>query len=44
MVEEILRFAKEESVSVIFLAIAFLTFLVVSYWPWYKPRKAKRTP
>lgn len=42
MIEEILKFAKEESVSVILLAITFLTFLVVSYWQWYKPRKAKK--
>lgn len=44
MIEEILKFAKEESVSVIFLTIAFLTFSVVTYFRWYKPRKARRTP
>jgi hypothetical protein len=42
MAEEILKFAKEESVSVIFLGIALLTFVVVSYWQWYKPRRVKR--
>lgn len=41
MIEEVLRFIKEESVSVIFLGIAILTFLVFKYWfNWFRPGKA----